>query len=67
MEMIFKTMEPRLWELILSRTINTKKFQDQNNLEHIQICEAVLEGRADNAYDFMKMHMEKLYERYWSE
>lgn len=67
MEMIFKTMEQRLWELILSRTINTKKFQDQNNLEHIQICEAVLDGRADNAYDFMKMHMEKLYERYWSE
>ena len=67
MELIFKTMEQELWELILSRTIATQKFQDQNNLEHIRICEAILDGRADEAHEAMKAHMEMLYERYWSE
>ena len=51
MELIFKTMEQELWELILSRTIATQKFQDQNNLEHIRICEAILDGRADEAHE----------------
>jgi len=56
-----------MWELILSRTIATQKFRDQNNLEHIRICEAILDGRADDAHGFMKSHMAMLYERYWSE
>ena len=67
MELVFKTMENDLWELILSRTIATQKYMDQNNLEHIRICEAILDGRADDAHAFMKAHMEMLYERYWSE
>lgn len=66
MEMIFKAMAQRMWELILSRTIATKKYRDQNNWEHLHVAEAVLDGRADDAYVFMKDHMEKLYERYWS-
>ena len=66
MEMIFKTMEQRMWELILSRTIATKKYREQNNQEHLYIAQAVLDGRADDAYVFMKNHMEQLYERYWS-
>ncbi len=67
MELVFKTMEQELWELILSRTIATQKYQDQNNQEHIRICEAILDGRADDAHRFMVAHMEMLYERYWSE
>ena len=67
MELVLGAMEQELWELILSRTIATKKYRDQNNLEHIRICEAILEGRADDAYAGMKAHMEMLYERYWSE
>ena len=66
MEMVFKTMEQRMWELILSRTIATQKYREQNNREHLQIAQAVLDGRADDAYAFMKNHMEQLYERYWS-
>lgn len=66
MEMVFKTMEQRMWELILSRTIATPKYRDQNNREHLHIAQAVLDGRADDAYAFMKDHMERLYERYWS-
>ena len=67
MDLVFKAMEQELWELILSRTIATKKFRDQNNLEHIRICEAILAGRADDAHEFMMSHMAMLYERYWSE
>lgn len=66
MEMVFKTMEQRMWELILSRTIATPKYRDQNNREHLHIAQAVLDGRADDAYAFMKDHMQQLYERYWS-
>lgn len=67
MDLVFKAMEQELWELILSRTIATQKYRDQNNLEHIRICEAILDGRADDAHEFMKSHMAMLYERYWSE
>lgn len=67
MDLVLNTMEQELWELILSRTIATKRYQDQNNREHIRICEAVLNGRPDDAYEFMKSHMAMLYERYWSE
>ena len=66
MELIFKTMEQRMWELILSRTIATKKYREQNNQEHLHIAQAVLDGRADDAYVFMKNHMEQLSERYCS-
>ena len=66
MEMVFKTMQQRMWELILQRTIATKKYRDQNNAEHLHIAQAVLDRRADDAYAFMKEHMEQLYERYWS-
>ena len=66
MEMIFQTMEQRMWELILSRTVATKKYREQNNREHLQIAQAVLDGRVDDAYALMKDHMEQLYERYWS-
>ena len=67
MDLVFKAMEQELWELILSRTIATQKYRDQNNMEHIRICEAILDGRADDAHEFMKSHMAMLYERYWSE
>ena len=67
MDLVLGAMEQELWELILSRTIATKKYQDQNNLEHIRICEAILDGRADDAHAAMKAHLEMLYERYWSE
>ena len=66
MELIFKTMEQRMWELILSRTVATQKYRELNNREHLHIAQAVLDGRADDAYAFMKNHMEQLYERYWS-
>ena len=67
MTMVLTDMEQELWELILSRTIATKRYQDQNNMEHIRICEAVLNGRPDDAHQFMQSHMAMLYERYWSE
>ena len=67
MDLIFKSMEQEMWQLILSRTIATQKYRDQNNLEHIHICEAILDGRADDAHDFMHSHMLMLFERYWSE
>ena len=67
MTMVLSDMEQELWELILSRTIATKRYQDQNNMEHIRICEAVLNGRPDDAHQFMQSHMAMLYERYWSE
>lgn len=66
MEMVFKTMEQRMWELILNRTVATQKYREQNNREHLHIAQAVLDGRSDDAYAFMKDHMEQLYERYWS-
>ena len=66
MELIFKTMETRMWELILNRTIATPTYREQNNSEHLHIAQAVLDGRPDDAYAFMKEHMEQLYERYWS-
>lgn len=65
MDMIFKYMEQDMWELILSRTIATPKYREQNYNEHKYIGEAILGGRADDAYIYMKEHMEKLYERYW--
>ena len=66
MDMIFQAMEQKMWELILSRTVSTKKYRDLNYSEHIHIAQAVYDGRADDARAFMKEHMEKLYERYWS-
>ena len=66
MEMVFKAMEQRMWELILRRTVATPKDREQNNTEHLQIAQAVLEGRAEDAYALMKDHMERLYDRYWS-
>ena len=67
MELVFKAMEQKLWDLILSRTIATQKYADRNNREHIQICEAILDGRADDANAIMKEHMEQLCERFWTE
>ena len=67
MELVFKAMEQKLWDLILSRTIATQKYADRNNREHIQICEAILDGRADDANTIMKEHMEQLCERFWTE
>lgn len=66
MDMIFQAMAQKMWELILSRTIATKRYREQNNEEHMHIAQAVLDARADDAYAFMKEHMEQLYERYWS-
>ena len=67
MELVLGAMEQQLWEMILNRTIATKKYMDQNNREHLRVCEAILDGRADDAHAAMKAHMEMLYERYWSE
>ncbi len=66
MDMVFQAMAHKMWELILSRTVSTKKYRDLNYSEHIHIAQAVFDGRADDAHAFMKEHMEKLYERYWS-
>lgn len=66
MDMIFRAMEHKMWELILSRTVSTQKYREQNYSEHIQIAEAVRDGRPDDAHTYMREHMEKLYERYWS-
>ena len=66
MELVFRAMEHKMWELILSRTVSTKKYREQNYSEHIQIARAVYEGRPDDAHRYMREHMEKLYERYWS-
>ena len=67
MELVFQTMEQKMWELILSRTVATQKYREQNNSEHLRITQAVLDRHVDDAYVFMKDHMEQLYERYWSE
>lgn len=67
MELVFRAMEQELWDLILSRTVATEKYRDQNNREHINICQAILDGRPDDAHAGMKAHMEMLYERYWGE
>ena len=66
MDIIGQAMETRMWELILSRTIATKKYREKNNFEHLHIAQAVLDRRADDAYAFMKEHMEQLHMRYWS-
>lgn len=66
MDLIFRAMEHKMWELILSRTVSTQKYREQNYSEHIQIAEAVRDGRPDDAHAYMREHMEKLYERYWS-
>ena len=66
MEMVFKTMEQRMWDLILSRTIATQQYRELNNQEHLRIAQAVLDGNADEAYHSMKEHMTALHERYWS-
>ena len=66
MDIIGQAMETRMWELILSRTIATKKYREKNNFEHLHIAQAVLDKRADDAYAFMKEHMEQLHMRYWS-
>ena len=66
MEMIFKTMEQRMWDLILSRTVATQQYRELNNQEHLRIAQAVLDGNADEAYHSMKEHMTALHERYWS-
>lgn len=66
MEMVFKTMEQRMWDLILRRTVATQRYREQNNQEHLHIASAVLDGSAEDAYAFMKEHMERLHERYWS-
>ena len=66
MELVFRAMEHKMWELILSRTVSTKKYREQNYNEHIQIAQAVYDGRPDDAHRFMREHMQKLYERYWS-
>ena len=66
MEMIFKTMEQRMWDLILSRTVATQQYRELNNQEHLNIAQAVLDGKPDEAYAYMKEHMERLHERYWS-
>ena len=65
-EMIFKAMEPRMQELIRSRTTDIQEFREQNNREHIQIAQAVLDRDAGAAFALMKEHMERSYERYWS-
>jgi len=66
MNIIFETMEQELWELILSRTVSTEKYRKQNYEEHYHIGRAIIDGRADDAHAFMKEHMMRLYERYWS-
>ena len=66
MEMVFKTMEQRMWDLILRRTVATQQYREQNNQEHLRIAQAVLDGNADEAYHSMKEHMTALHERYWS-
>lgn len=66
MEMVFKTMEQRMWDLILRRTVATQQYREQNNQEHLRIAQAVLDGSADEAYHSMKEHMTALHERYWS-
>ena len=67
MEIVLGAMEQRLWELILSRTIATARYTDINNREHLKICKAVLDGRADEAHAVMPEHMQMLYERNWGE
>ena len=66
MEMVFKTMEQRMWDLILRRTVATQQYRELNNQEHLRIAQAVLDGNADEAYHSMKEHMTALHERYWS-
>ena len=66
METILSAMKQDMWEFILSRTVATPKYREANYQEHRYIGEAILGGRADDAYMYMKEHMQKLYERYWS-
>ena len=65
MTIIFETMEQELWELILSKTVYTDKYRQQNYEEHYYIGRAIIDGRPDDAYALMKEHMYRLYERYW--
>lgn len=66
MEMVFKTMEQRMWDLILQRTVAAQQYRELNNQEHLRIAQAVLDGNADEAYRSMKEHMTALNDRYWS-
>lgn len=65
-DLIFKSMDKKMWDFILSRTIATEKYGRQNFVEHKQIADMIISGNADGAYTYMKEHMEKLIERYWS-
>lgn len=65
MEMVLNAMRQDMWEFILRRTVATPKYREANYQEHRYIGEAILGGRADDAYIYMKEHMEMLYERYW--
>ena len=65
MELVFKTMESRMQELIRNRTAEIQEYREQNNREHLQIAQAVLNGHSNEAFACMKEHMEHSYDRYW--
>ena len=50
----------------LSRTVTAEENRKQHYKEHMEIAQAILDGKSDQAYDYMKAHMEDLERRYWS-
>ena len=64
-EMIWKAMEQKMWHLIRERTIQSEFYRQGNYDEHMQIGRAVLAGDAEEAYELMRQHMERLETRYW--
>ena len=65
-DMVWKAMEQRMWNLILSRTVTAAENREQHFKEHMQIAEAILAGDSERAYVIMKEHMADLERRYWN-
>ena len=65
-DMVWKAMKQRMWSLILSRTVTAEENRKQHYKEHMEIAQAILDGKSELAYNYMKAHMEDLERRYWS-
>ncbi len=65
-DLLWKAMEQKMWDLILRRTVASDRYRQANYQEHLQIAQAIMDSRAQDAYTIMKAHMDRLQQRYWN-
>ena len=53
-DMVWKAMKQRMWSLILSRTVTAEENRKQHYKEHMEIAQAILDGKSELAYNYMK-------------